>query len=59
MQFSSGTGSAAVGSTVSCVVGFDLHGALGMAGQIIGIASGLLTIGWVIYQWAHGKIEKP
>ena len=38
------------GATVSVVTGFTLHDLLGVTGQIIGILSGLSSLGWVIYQ---------
>jgi len=38
------------GAAVSCVIGFDLHAALGYVGQIVGILSGLVSLVWVVYQ---------
>jgi len=35
---------------VSCIIGFDLHTALGYIGQMVGILSGVLSILWVGFQ---------
>lgn len=43
------------GAGVSCVMGFDLHTALGYAGQIIGIIAGIVSIAWVVYQWRKSR----
>lgn len=42
---------------VSCVIGFNWHAALGVAGQIIGVVSGTASLAWVVYQWwrSHKK----
>jgi hypothetical protein len=44
------TAAPAAAAGVSCVLGFDLHTALGYAGQIVGLMSGLVSIAWVGYQ---------
>jgi hypothetical protein len=54
-QFHSGTASAVACSAVSCAVGFNLHEALGVAGQCIGIVSGVLSIAWVAYQFWQSR----
>lgn len=41
---------AAGASVVSCAIGFRLHEILGLAGQIIGVVSGALSIAWLAYQ---------
>lgn len=43
---------------VSCVLGFDLHTALGYAGQIVGLISGVLSIAWVAYQMGRALKAK-
>lgn len=35
----------------SVVLGFDLHAVLGIIGQIVGILSGVASLGWVGYQF--------
>lgn len=47
------TAAPAVAAGVSCVLGFDLHTALGYAGQIIGILSGLASFTWIAWQLAQ------
>lgn len=58
MTFHPGTGPAVMGSTVSCYTGFDVHIALGYAGEIIGILSGAASLAWVIYQFWSSR-RKP
>lgn len=40
----------ATAAGVSCVLGFDLHTALGYVGQVVGILSGLMSLAWIGYQ---------
>jgi hypothetical protein len=40
----------AAGAGVSCMIGFDLHAALGYAGQIVGLLSGIASLSWIVYQ---------
>jgi hypothetical protein len=51
MQPSSHTASPVVLAGVACFTGFDLHAALGYAGEIVGLVSGVLSIVWVAYQF--------
>lgn len=43
-------GAPAAGAGVSLVIGFDLHAALGYAGQIVGLLSGIASLSWICYQ---------
>jgi hypothetical protein len=44
------------GAAVSCSVAFNWHAALGVAGQIAGLLSGVASFGWVAYQmWRSRK----
>lgn len=53
MSPSSHTASPVVLAGVSCFTGFDLHSALGYAGEVIGVVSGALSIAWVVYQFIN------
>jgi hypothetical protein len=46
---------AVAGAATSCYIGFDWHSALGYAGQIIGILSGLASFAWLAYQFYKSK----
>lgn len=52
------TGAPIAAAGVSCVIGFDLHAALGIAGQIVGLLSGVLSISWVAYQFLQAIKRK-
>lgn len=39
------------GAGASIVLGFDLHAALGLIGQLVGILSGVVSLAWVAYQF--------
>ena len=55
----SGDRAAIAGSAVACTTGFDLHVALGYAGQVAGILSGLASFAWVAYQfWRSVQSKK-
>lgn len=53
------TGGPLCGAGISIVTGFDLHNALGITGQIVGIIAGLLSIAWACYQFYQARKGKP
>jgi hypothetical protein len=46
------------GSTVSVVLGFNLHEVLGITGQIIGILAGAASLAWTVYSFIRARKDK-
>lgn len=59
MTFHPGTPSAVAGSTVSCVMGFNIHTILGDVGEVVGILSGAASLAWVAYQFIQSRRKTP